>query len=167
MINIIKYREAAFTYLTSRVASLYYEIDELLDRGLRLVSDLPLKPAEDDTYNNIVGIKPVVEQRLLCLKLLQERLNKSHPQTNNFCDDLLDKCIRLLNKLPDKPNGNLPYVALFTLEEEKRAEKKDYNLPSFYKTNQKGIQLMHSFEGLVLKAYKDPGSADGKPYTIG
>lgn len=31
----------------------------------------------------------------------------------------------------------------------------------------KGVALMHRFEGCRLKAYPDPGSADGKPWTIG
>ncbi|SLK03695.1 lysozyme [Novosphingobium mathurense] len=30
-----------------------------------------------------------------------------------------------------------------------------------------GIALMHRFEGCKLKAYPDPGSKDGKPWTIG
>ena len=28
-------------------------------------------------------------------------------------------------------------------------------------------KLMHAFEGCVLRAYPDPGSKDGKPWTIG
>lgn len=35
------------------------------------------------------------------------------------------------------------------------------------KTSQAGIELIHSFESLRLKAYPDPGSKDGKPVTIG
>lgn len=35
------------------------------------------------------------------------------------------------------------------------------------KTSQAGIDLIHSFEQLRLKAYPDPGSKDGKPWTIG
>lgn len=35
------------------------------------------------------------------------------------------------------------------------------------KTSQTGIDLIHSFEALRLKAYPDPGSKDGKPWTIG
>lgn len=35
------------------------------------------------------------------------------------------------------------------------------------KTSQAGIDLIHSFESLKLKAYPDPGSKDGKPWTIG
>lgn len=30
-----------------------------------------------------------------------------------------------------------------------------------------GVALMHSFESCKLKAYPDPGSKDGKPWTIG
>lgn len=33
--------------------------------------------------------------------------------------------------------------------------------------NVAGIKLMHEFEGLKLKAYPDPGSRDGKPWTVG
>ncbi len=35
------------------------------------------------------------------------------------------------------------------------------------KTSQAGIDLIHSFETLRLKAYPDPGSKDGRPWTIG
>jgi len=35
------------------------------------------------------------------------------------------------------------------------------------KTSQAGIDLIHSFESLRLKAYPDPGSKDGTPWTIG
>lgn len=35
------------------------------------------------------------------------------------------------------------------------------------KTSQAGIDLIHSFESLRLKAYPDPGSKDGKPWTNG
>lgn len=35
------------------------------------------------------------------------------------------------------------------------------------KTSQRGIDLIHSFESLKLDAYKDPGSKDGLPITIG
>lgn len=31
----------------------------------------------------------------------------------------------------------------------------------------RGIKLLHSFEGCRLKAYPDPGSKDGNPWTIG
>jgi len=35
------------------------------------------------------------------------------------------------------------------------------------KVSPKGIALMHRWEGCELKAYPDPGSKDGKPWTIG
>lgn len=35
------------------------------------------------------------------------------------------------------------------------------------RVGKKGIALMHEFEGCKLTAYPDPGSADGKPWTIG
>ena len=35
------------------------------------------------------------------------------------------------------------------------------------KTSQAGIDLIHSFETLRLKAYPDPGSKDGTPWTVG
>lgn len=39
--------------------------------------------------------------------------------------------------------------------------------PGPRRVNAAGIALMHEFEGLRLKAYPDPGSRDGKPWTIG
>lgn len=35
------------------------------------------------------------------------------------------------------------------------------------KTSTNGVQVMHYFEKCVLTAYPDPGSVDGKPWTIG
>ncbi len=35
------------------------------------------------------------------------------------------------------------------------------------KVSQRGIALMHEFEGCKLEAYPDPGSVDGHPWTIG
>lgn len=35
------------------------------------------------------------------------------------------------------------------------------------RVSQRGIDLMHRFEGCELEAYKDPGSKDGLPITIG
>jgi lysozyme len=35
------------------------------------------------------------------------------------------------------------------------------------KISQAGIKLIESFESLRLKAYPDPGSKDGKPWTVG
>jgi len=35
------------------------------------------------------------------------------------------------------------------------------------KTSTNGVQVMHYFEQCRLKAYPDPGSSDGRPWTIG
>lgn len=165
MIDIIKYRETAITYLKSRAAFLFQEIDEKLDTALRNVSNLADRPNNADTYNNIVGIKPVLEQRFICLDLLLQRLNKSNPDTISNNDYLIDDSVRLLNSLPNRPFNNLPYIALFNLETPAKQTVKDYNLPTFYKIDAKGINLMHEFEGYKECTYKDPGSANGLPIT--
>jgi lysozyme len=41
------------------------------------------------------------------------------------------------------------------------------DLPAVREVGPKGIALMHRWEGCELKAYPDPGSANGKPWTIG
>lgn len=162
--NIIRYRKAAFEYLKSRAAYFTPQIDNDLDASLRTISNLPNRPQESDTYNAVLGIKPVLDQRLLGLKLLEERLNKNTKNSVSSIDYLLDKNIRSLNKLPILPTGNNPYEALFILEKE---PSKKFNLPLVYKTNEAGIKLMHKYEGCVLHAYKDPGSSTGVPITIG
>lgn len=163
----MKYRETAITYLKSRAAFLFPKIDEKLDTALRNVSNLADRPNNADTYNNIVGIKPVIEQRFICLTLLLERLNKNNSGTVSTNDYLIDDSVRLLNSLPNRPFNNLPYIALFNLEPTPKKIIQDYNQATFYKIDTKGINLMHEFEGLELKAYKDPGSANGLPISIG
>jgi lysozyme len=39
--------------------------------------------------------------------------------------------------------------------------------PAVRKVGPKGIALMHKWEGCRLRSYPDPGSKDGKPWTIG
>ncbi|MCW1431412.1 lysozyme [Novosphingobium sp. JCM 18896] len=39
--------------------------------------------------------------------------------------------------------------------------------PTGRQVGQRGIDLMHQFEGCQLEAYPDPGSKDGNPWTIG
>jgi lysozyme len=39
--------------------------------------------------------------------------------------------------------------------------------PTHKRVSPKGIEMMHAFEGCSLTAYPDPGSRDGKPWTIG
>lgn len=165
MVNIMKYRETAITYLKSRAAFLFPEIDEKLDTALRNVSNLADRPNNADTYNNIVGIKPVLEQRFICLTLLLERLNKNNSGTISTNDYLIDDSVRLLNSLPNRPFNNLPYIALFNLEPAPKKTIQDYNPATFYKIDAKGINLMHEFEGYKECTYKDPGSVNGLPIT--
>ena len=47
------------------------------------------------------------------------------------------------------------------------AELAERRSTSARRVNEAGIKLMHEFEGLSLKAYPDPGSKDGTPWTIG
>lgn len=167
MLDIKKYREVAITYLKSRATYLNQEIDNKLDTALRNISNLPDRPETADTYNNIIGIKTVLEQRIICLDLLLQRLNKNNSDSISINDYLIDDSVRLLNSLPNRPFNNLPYIALFNLETAPKKIIQDYNPATFYKIDTKGINLMHEFEGLELKAYKDPGSANGLPISIG
>lgn len=168
-INITPYREAAFKYLNSRINYFNSSVDELLDAALRIVSDLPLKPSGDTNYKNVLGVKPILEQRTLCLSLLEKRIFKVEDKVRDQVDELVDKSIRVLNNLPPLPDGNEFYVGLFTIEEDKKQSNntKYFNSPKVYVTNDAAVELMHKYEGLSLKAYKDPGSKDGLPVTIG
>ena len=90
MIDIKKYREVAITYLKSRATYLNQEIDNKLDTALRNISNLPDRPETADTYNNIIGIKTVLEQRIICLNLLLQRLNKNNSDSISINDYLID-----------------------------------------------------------------------------
>jgi lysozyme len=162
--SIKSYRKAAHSYLETRASNFTQQIDNDLDSALRVISNLPERPKQADTYNNILGIKPVLDQRILCLKLLFDRVNKACPNTLSNLDYLLDKVVRDLNKLSFLPKGGSPYKDLFLLDKE---PSKKFNSPLVYKTNQEAIKLMHKYESCKLKAYKDPGSSTGLPITIG
>lgn len=160
MKRLDEYRVAALTYLKSRVQYFDDNIDAFLDTALRSISNLADKPKGDDNYNGLLGMKPVMDQRLLCLKLLSERLSVTSFITET--DFLIDTSIRLLNKLPARPNGKDPYSSLFKLPEQKEEENKDV---TDYKVSQEGINLIHSFESYRRCTYKDPGSSNGLPIT--
>ena len=175
-INAI-YRQTALKYLNSKVEYFNIEVDYQLDFALRSVSNLPIKPEEADNYSGILGVKSIVEQRYLCLKLLKQRLIHSNEQA---ADLSIDKAIRLLNNLPTRVKGVKPYVRLFTLESEDTIKpEKEYkyninpeNLNKLLPAKQlsiniAGIELIKNFEGYRECTYKDPGSADGRPYTGG
>lgn len=157
MDRIKEYRAAAIGYLYSRAAALTEDVDVLLDTSLRLISGLPAKPKGHDEYNGLLGKKPVVEQRKQCLKLLLQRLNVNATLVN--VDSLIDMAVRVLNKLPAKPEDAKPYTRLFTLPNNEHVKNA--------KTSEKGIELIHSFESYRATTYKDPGSASGLPITGG
>ena len=170
MKNLSRYREACLKYLYSRVLYFTEPVDELMDRALRVISELPMKPEGDDEYNGTLGMVPVVDQRKLCVRLLQQRLklNSVH-QT----DLLLDEAVRKLNNLPERPKGDNPYEALFTLTDvkedplEEPKEVTGMQPASNFKTSKVGINLIHSFESYRECTYKDPGSNNGLPITGG
>jgi len=164
MERLQEYREAAFSYLNSRLDYFTDQVDAFLDTALRNVSQLPLKPEGHDNYNGILGMKPVMEQRKLCLQLLLNRVSKVEELLQ--ADYLVDTAIRLLNSLQARPENRNPYEGLFILPEEKEPDEL-YKLADQFTISQSGIDLIHSFESCVLTGYKDPGSRSGKPFTIG
>lgn len=163
MKRLDEYRVAAFTYLNSRKQYFDDNVDVFLDAALRSISNLPDKPKGHDNYNGLLGMKPVMEQRTLCLQLLLKRISK-HEDKLTGADYLVDTAIRLLNNLPARPEGRNPYEALFNLPEEKEVAK-EYGALSQYKVSEEGIKLIHEFESFRRCTYKDPGSANGLPIT--
>lgn len=164
MERLDEYREAAFSYLNTKVQYFNDNVDEYLDTALRNVSQLPLKPKDHDNYNGILGMKPVIEQRKLCLKLLKDRIAKSDELIR--ADYHIDTAIRLLNSLASRPKNREAYEGLFILEEEKKVNT-DFNNINSYTVSKKGIELIHSFESYRACTYKDPGSRSGLPITGG
>jgi len=157
MERIKEYRASAIGYLYSRAEVLNEQVDIILDGALRIISGLPSKPVGHDEYNGILGKKPIVEQRKLCLKLLLKRVNAIN--TLHKVDMMLDASVRVLNSLPARPKEALPYERLFTLAEDKHTD--------IFKTSKTGIQLIHAYESYRATTYKDPGSRSGLPITGG
>jgi lysozyme len=166
MDRLQEYRKVALEYLITRAPYLTLEVDDLLDYSLRSISKLPSRPSTADFYNGTLGMKPVVEQRKLCCKLLYKRLNSSSPEKVHYVDTVIDKAIRILNDLPIAPQGAEPYNRLFTLET-KEELKEEYNSVTSYIISKKGVELIHSFESYRECTYKDPGSYNGLPITGG
>ena len=167
MNNIEEYRSMALEYLGTRVRYFNEETDDCLDTALRQVSNLPMRPEGHDQYNGILGHKPVVEQRLLCIKLLRQRLRN---KTLRQADLSVDKAVRVLNNLPSRPNGNDPYSGLFKLDnppKQTAPSSQGKVKATTLKVSNKGIDLIHSFESYRATTYKDPGSASGLPITGG
>lgn len=165
MKNLKSYRHSALEYLYSRVKYLTDSVDKCLDTALRDISKLPLRPEGADEYNGILGMKPVVEQRKLCIRLLAQRLKKV--ESIHAADLLIDKAVRLLNNLPNRPKGNDPYSALFKLKEDEPQVTHGLHPVTNFSTSQAGIDLIHSFESYRRCTYKDPGSNNGLPITGG
>ena len=164
MKNINIYRATCIKYLESRQEYFFEEVDYYIDLALRQVSKLPLKPDEDDEYNGLVGMKPIMEQRILCLGFIKKRLKGDSVQ---LADLSLDSAVRRLNKLPKRPKGNNPYEALFRLEPSDAIVETPKKETGVLRTSSKGIDLIHSFESYRECTYKDPGSASGLPITGG
>lgn len=162
MQRLQEYRDAAFTYLSTRIKYFNSNVDAFLDAALRSISKLPEKPVDHDNYNGLLGMRPVLEQRKICLKILLKRIIKKEDKTT--ADYLVDTSIRLLNTLPARPEGQDPYVGLFKLPAEKEVSK-GYNDLASYKVSEEGIDLIHSFESYRRCTYKDPGSKTGLPIT--
>ena len=164
MKNLKSYRKVALQYLYSRASYLTEPVDQCLDSALREISGLPLRPEDADEYNGILGMKPVVEQRKLCIKLLKQRVTADNV---THADLLLDTAVRKLNNLPVRPKGNDPYSALFKLKSEPAPVKSGLHNVSVFSTSESGIDLIHSFESYRRCTYKDPGSSSGLPITGG
>lgn len=166
MQDLNKYRYVCIKYLLSRVKYFNEPADELLDSSYRELKNLPARPVDDDQYNGLLGHRPVIEQRTSILNLLYEGLKSKDTVVKQ--DLALDSIVRYINKLK-KRAGEYPYIELFKIDnvsiETKESLNNEYNLPSVYKTGNKGIELMHKYEGYRECTYKDPGSADGLPIT--
>ena len=164
MKQLQEYRTAGINYLLTRVRYFTEEVDNILDNTLRKVSNLPNRPIGDDFYNGILGHKPVVDQRKLCLQILFKRLSKYDKVTSH--DYCIDDAVRKLNKLPIRPKKANPYSRLFKLPTIKKVdESKPQSDLTNFRINKEGLDLIKHFEGYYECVYKDPGSYDGKPYT--
>ena len=141
MDRLQEYRAAAFKYLSSRLNYFTDEVDESLDTALRNISNLPYKPVGHDNYNGILGMKPVMDQRKLCLQLLLRRLAKFEELQQ--ADYIVDTAIRLLNSLDSRPADRNPYQSLFKLPVEKEPDEQ-YRPAIAYNVCKEGIDLICS-----------------------
>ncbi|HEY9646835.1 MAG TPA: glycoside hydrolase family 19 protein [Chroococcidiopsis sp.] len=95
-----------------------HDADYFIDRSIRKLTGLPPTPAGAPPYQGIYSSSFTMEQyrngatsRLL--ELMLQKLSALDP-----IDDDVDKFIRLLSDLPEKPAGSEPYTRLFILRED-------------------------------------------------
>ncbi len=93
------------------------EADEFVDRYIRLLSKLAERPAGSPLYQGLYGAGSTLDQyrdvatdRLLELVYAVTELDK--------VDEGIDKYIRILSKLPERPQDVKPYVRLFKLADD-------------------------------------------------
>lgn len=88
------------------------KLDELLDHLIRVLSNLPARPADRPPYMGIYGTANVVTGRQKSAERLKTLVGKLQGVLNST-DHLVDDLLRLAANLPPRPPSRAPYEGLF------------------------------------------------------
>lgn len=109
------WRIQAFGRLRELITSLQGELtsnDESIDHLIRVLSNLPTRPADRPPYTGIFATTTLGGGRRKAVEQLQ-RLASQLKGEMNAIDGLVDDLVRMLSNLPIRPADKRPYESLF------------------------------------------------------
>ena len=111
------YRQMALDRLEQLLIQLpeqAHEADYFVDKYIRILSDLPPRPDNAPPYEGLYGSGSTLDQyRDVATDRLQE-LAEALPKLDKV-DEEVDKYLRILSDLPERPSDVEPYVRLFVI----------------------------------------------------
>ncbi|MBC7968573.1 MAG: glycoside hydrolase family 19 protein [Verrucomicrobia bacterium] len=98
--------------LISKLQGAANKNDELVDNLIRVLSNLPPRPADKPSYMGLFSVTDVKVGRQGAASRVQELTGKLQGAVNDR-DGLVDNALRSLSNLPARPAGKQPYAGLF------------------------------------------------------
>jgi len=119
--DLATWRKQAAQSLANLIANIlepnYTEDDNRIDDLIRVLSNLPLRPANRKPYEGLYQAPSVIEHRKLAARRLSQLISQLKDDFNPK-DVLVDNTIRVLNNLPPRPINQEPYAGLYPVSSE-------------------------------------------------
>lgn len=118
--DLATWRKQASQNITAAIAAIsdpsYTDTDNRIDDLIRVMSDLPLRPAIRKPYEGLYQAPNLAEYRKLATRRLQQLITQLKDDFNPK-DVLVDGTIRILNNLPPRAADQEPYSGLYARAE--------------------------------------------------